>query len=636
VNLVEFNEHAYALKKWNVSSADVADVKRTLTFLQQHTDPHLLRVFNFELPGEDGGLCCALIELVSAGDIRGTSMTFEEKAAAITSLIAALKYLHRNCMIHGRVTPGNLMVDGPSGVKLSAAGAVRFTGGTGSPSDVTVGYAAPETMSELVLTEKSDVFSAALVIAYIINGEAFIESDVPLIRACEILMGVERPPLPASVLPELARLLERMWATEAGDRPTSAEAWEELESMNFRCFTEASGVALKRLLERAEALPTPGGSQMIRELTRGRGCPQSGFAEDFGIPMRPGRLAEQRGDAEAAAWGEPPAQAIDVVDEAAVRALLNADNGDRLAYLATHGHQGSQAAQWLIDEAVNRVQVAVNYATLFLSYTQIHFHALMRQPGAVAQAYAVQLLSQVSWRYDVHCMGPVRAMVALEPAVMALAASGKNPQLAAKYQDAYSEAMPQILDGARRLANAAAEATASELRARCDGRHPIGRYPQLKKPHVVMDPAQARAAWHEARAEGERDRGRAEGDGQGEAEGEGEAEAEGEGGAGRGEEREEGEEGEDGEDPGDGAVSPAEWTRDHQDRGESEGEGQADGGRVPDAPPPVRGPEWERLQLFLPQDGQDDLEPRRVDDWVWEVENPGWLGAFGWAQPGWL
>jgi hypothetical protein len=259
VKLVELNDVAYALKKWSVAEADVKKIMQKVGIMQQQESPHILQVFAFEPPGDGGGACYALLELATGGDIRtrAKSMSLEEKAAAIVSLIAALKHLHGRDFVHGDVTPGNLLV-GKFGVRLCDFGAAKIADETVTHGGMTVGYAAPETMEDGIVTDRSDVFSASFVIAYIINGEPFIKEGTMPLRACRIIDSGARPTLPSNVLPQLKRLLERMWAADPKQRPTSAEAWAELEALNFQCFSDASVAAVKRLLGPAEPSAAPG------------------------------------------------------------------------------------------------------------------------------------------------------------------------------------------------------------------------------------------------------------------------------------------------------------------------------------------------------------------------------------------
>jgi septal ring factor EnvC (AmiA/AmiB activator) len=62
-----------------------------------------------------------------------------------------------------------------------------------------------------------------------------------------------------NVLPGLKVLLERMRATTPDERPTSAQHWDELGALHFRCFAEASSATVKRLLGLAEPSPPPTG-----------------------------------------------------------------------------------------------------------------------------------------------------------------------------------------------------------------------------------------------------------------------------------------------------------------------------------------------------------------------------------------
>jgi serine/threonine protein kinase len=117
----------------------------------------------------------------------------------------------RNGFGHGSITPGNLLVDGGSGVKLSDFITAKLAKVTGTSGTMTVFFAAPETMIDHMITGKSDVFSAALVIAslgsaalviaYIINGEPFIKPGTSIFRACQTLVNGARPKFASDCAP---------------------------------------------------------------------------------------------------------------------------------------------------------------------------------------------------------------------------------------------------------------------------------------------------------------------------------------------------------------------------------------------------------------------------------------------------
>ena len=109
-------------------------------------------------------------------------------------------------------------------------------------------YAAPEVFQSMsfgeegqlaaIYTEKADVYSAALVIAYLLTGrrpKGRVTSD-PRSR-------LEAEPARRR-WPELAELLERMWAHEPDARPTAGECAAAVRQMTVKatgCGAAAGG-----------------------------------------------------------------------------------------------------------------------------------------------------------------------------------------------------------------------------------------------------------------------------------------------------------------------------------------------------------------------------------------------------------
>ena len=96
-------------------------------------------------------------------------------------------------------------------------------------------YAAPEIFQGPVVddghrlgfhyTEKSDVYSAALIIDYLLTGWR---------PSTNAMSKTYKPPSAGAARerwPELAALLERMWAVESDARPSAGECVAELQQM---------------------------------------------------------------------------------------------------------------------------------------------------------------------------------------------------------------------------------------------------------------------------------------------------------------------------------------------------------------------------------------------------------------------
>ena len=101
-------------------------------------------------------------------------MNLEEKGVAIASLIAGLNYLHGKGLIHGSIKPANpLRANGIA--KLTDCGSGGIGGGS-TRRTMTENYAAPETASDGIVQREGDMFTADLIIFFIILGDDFLKA----------------------------------------------------------------------------------------------------------------------------------------------------------------------------------------------------------------------------------------------------------------------------------------------------------------------------------------------------------------------------------------------------------------------------------------------------------------------------
>ena len=146
-------------------------------------------------------------------------------------LMLALEYLHEQTpvIMHRDVKPSNLLV-GRDGLKLADFGlATQILGPTHGSNVGTPRYTAPEVFSKgrtATYTERIDIYSAALVIWYLVTGHR------PCCRVDEFPLA--RPDLAQARKrwPSMANLLRSMWAHEPHMRPSAKTC--VLAMCNFR------------------------------------------------------------------------------------------------------------------------------------------------------------------------------------------------------------------------------------------------------------------------------------------------------------------------------------------------------------------------------------------------------------------
>ncbi|XP_051992924.1 serine/threonine-protein kinase DCLK2-like isoform X5 [Xyrauchen texanus] len=119
---------------------------------------------------------CLVMELVKGGDLfdaitSSTKYTERDASAMVFNLAAALKYLHRMCIVHRDIKPENLLVceypDGTKSLKLGDFGLATVVEGPLYTVCGTPTYVAPEIIAEQGYGLKVDIWAAG-VITYIL------------------------------------------------------------------------------------------------------------------------------------------------------------------------------------------------------------------------------------------------------------------------------------------------------------------------------------------------------------------------------------------------------------------------------------------------------------------------------------
>lgn len=142
----------------------------------------------------------------------------------------ALSFVHRLGVIHGDLTPSNILIGLDGGVRLADFGASVRHGGTPPTLDPirgSVPYVAPEVIEGARPTEAADVYGLALSIWCLIEGRAPYGTAGGSLASVVAQIGVRRLSFDSlRAAPELRRaadLLETATDPDPGARPTAAE-----------------------------------------------------------------------------------------------------------------------------------------------------------------------------------------------------------------------------------------------------------------------------------------------------------------------------------------------------------------------------------------------------------------------------
>jgi len=146
----------------------------------------------------------------------------------VRQVLAALRYAHRNGIVHRDIKPHNVLVDHEGRVKVADFGIARAGSSQMTEAGSIIGtaqYLSPEQARGAPVDESSDLYSTGIVLFELVTGKVPFSGETPVEIAMKHLSQV--PPAPSSIRPEVPHDLDlvvlRALAKEPADRYRSAK-----------------------------------------------------------------------------------------------------------------------------------------------------------------------------------------------------------------------------------------------------------------------------------------------------------------------------------------------------------------------------------------------------------------------------
>ncbi len=168
-------------------------------------------------------------------------------------ILDALRFAHRNGIVHRDIKPHNVIVDAEGRVKVTDFGIARA--GTSQMTEVgsiigTAQYLSPEQAKGAPVDQTSDLYSVGIVLYELLTGKVPFTGDSPVEIAMKHISAVPEPP--SSLRPDVPEDLDLIVLRALGKTPE--ERYPSAEEMDKDLARVAQGLSVSRETEEAATM----------------------------------------------------------------------------------------------------------------------------------------------------------------------------------------------------------------------------------------------------------------------------------------------------------------------------------------------------------------------------------------------
>jgi serine/threonine protein kinase len=162
-------------------SADAAlrRARREAGLAAEVNHPHVLEILDIVADGEVVVVVTSFAPGGSLADLlaRRGRLSVPESLTVLLPIAAAVATAHERGVVHGDLSPANILFEASGRPVLADLGAARAAGELGEPAVLTPGYVAPEVARGAPITEASDLFSLGAVALHCVTGRPAWNAD---------------------------------------------------------------------------------------------------------------------------------------------------------------------------------------------------------------------------------------------------------------------------------------------------------------------------------------------------------------------------------------------------------------------------------------------------------------------------